>query len=146
MSVKLPRPSKNFNGLRHKKVRKRKSLLSTTQYAAKWPSSSVTVCIYLITCSAQLLQMWKMARTKRGGKKGMNIFTDQKTNSFMAVTTAGVLEPALTLRISGKVQKRYSDISCLTSWSFSSLFISLLLLPPPPFFFSPLLKYPGSTS
>lgn len=56
-----------------------------------------------------------MARTKRGGKKGMNIFTDQKTNSFMAVTTAGVLEPALTLRISGKVQKRYSDISCLTS-------------------------------
>lgn len=33
----------------------------------------------------------------------------------MAVTVAGVLEPALTLRTSSKVQKRYSDISCLTS-------------------------------
>lgn len=33
----------------------------------------------------------------------------------MAVTIAGALEPALTLRISSKVQKRCSDVSCLTS-------------------------------
>lgn len=33
----------------------------------------------------------------------------------MAVTIPRVLELALTLRISSKAQKRYSDISCLTS-------------------------------
>lgn len=62
--------------------------------------------------------MWQTARAELGGekkKKGMKIFTERKKNSFMAVTTAGVLELGLTLRISSEVQKWYSDISCLTS-------------------------------
>lgn len=55
MSVKLQRSSKNFNGLRHEKVGKSKSVVSTPNTQPSDPSSWVTACIYLIMCRAQLL-------------------------------------------------------------------------------------------
>lgn len=61
----------------------------------------------------------------------------------MAATIAGILDPALTLRISSQVQKFYSDTSCLTSYLFLSFFF-VSFSPPLLFFF--FFKYAGSTS
>lgn len=63
----------------------------------------------------------------------------------MAVTIAGVLAPALTLRISSQVQKFYSDISCLTSYLLFFVFFLHFFFFPPLFFLSTqevLLKHP----